>query len=117
MTIKKPCGQEEEYFAREEFERQRRMHDEEQRKLKAEERTRLRELHHMRCPMCGMQLVDVDYCRLQVTQCTECHGIWLSQEDLDTIRELEHPVMHKLLEVFKPLTSEDSSDISAMKRL
>ena len=49
----KPSQQEEEYYARLEFERRKKLEAERQAKLEAEERDKLKQLHYMRCPKCG----------------------------------------------------------------
>ena len=53
MGPEKPSEKEEEYFARQEFERKKKLADERERKLKEEERGRLKELHWMHCPNAG----------------------------------------------------------------
>ncbi|MGH8057433.1 MAG: zf-TFIIB domain-containing protein, partial [Candidatus Entotheonellia bacterium] len=77
MALEKPSDQEEEYFARLEFERRRKAAEEEQRKLEAEGRQRLQELHSMRCPKCGAQLVAITYRGIELDKCTACQGVWL----------------------------------------
>ena len=52
----KPSGKEEEYFARMEFERNKKIEEEKHRKLVGAERKRLAALHHMRCPKCGLTI-------------------------------------------------------------
>jgi hypothetical protein len=52
---------EEEWFAREEAEKKRKLALEERRRTSEEERERLRALHHMRCPKCGMDLSTVPF--------------------------------------------------------
>jgi len=71
----KPSEAEEEYFARQEFERRRRDAEERARKLAAEERTRLKELHWMRCPKCGMELAEVTFRGLRIDRCTSSAGV------------------------------------------
>ena len=85
----KPSEAEEEYFARQEFERRRRDAEERARKLAAEERTRLKELHWMRCPKCGMELAEVTFRGLRIDRCTSCAGVWLDAGELDTLSGAE----------------------------
>jgi len=85
----KPSEAEEEYFARQEFERRRRDAEERARKLAAEERTRLKELHWMRCPKCGMELAEVTFRGVRIDRCTSCAGVWLDAGELDTLSGAE----------------------------
>ncbi len=85
----KPTDQEEEYFARQEFERKKKAEEERHKKLEEEEKSRLKELHYMRCPKCGMQLVEIDYCRIKIDRCTACDGVWLEKEGISDGRTME----------------------------
>src|SRR4030067_1156951 len=58
---RKPSESEDEYFARIEFERRKKIEREKQQKLAEEERKRLRDLHYLKCPKCGMDLIEIDY--------------------------------------------------------
>lgn len=97
----KPTEKEEEYFARKEFERLRKIEEEKQAKLKNEERKRLRQLHHMKCPKCGMQLVEIDYKGLKVDECSECLGVWLDAGEVQQIIQLEQGALKKFFSIFK----------------
>src|ERR1039457_6936650 len=78
---------EEEYFARLEVERVRRVSEERQATLLAEERERDRALHFMKCPKCGMQLEEIAFGDVRVDKCLSCDGLWLDKGELDLIRE------------------------------
>ena len=54
---RKPSESEEEHFARIEFERRKKIEREKQEKLAGEEKKRLRDLHYLKCPKCGMDLI------------------------------------------------------------
>jgi hypothetical protein len=99
--LKKTSEQEEEYFARIEFEKRKQIEEEKQKKLIEEEKKRLRELHFMRCPKCGMQLIEIDYKNIKVDKCSGCDGIWLDAGELGAISKLEKSGMDKLFGVFK----------------
>lgn len=99
--VKKPSELEEEYIARMEYERRKKIEEEKQKKLAEEEKKRLKELHYMRCPKCGMQLIEIDYKNVKVDKCSECEGIWLDAGELETIAKLEKSVLDKLFSVFK----------------
>ncbi len=97
----KPSEQEEEYFARMEFERKKKVEEEKHRKLSDEEKKRLKELHYMRCPKCGMELIEIAYKNIKVDECSECEGIWLDAGELETVSKLEKTGLDKLFSVFK----------------
>ncbi len=97
----KPTEQEEEYFALLEFERLKKIEHERQQKMAAAEKERLKKLHYMQCPKCGMQLVEIDYRGIKIDRCTECEGLWLDKGELRAITELESTILDKLFSVFK----------------
>ena len=88
------------YFAREEFERKKHIEAEKHKHLKAQEKKKLKELHLMRCPKCGMELIEMDYKTIKVDRCSECDGIWLDAGELETVIELEKPSLDKFFSLF-----------------
>jgi hypothetical protein len=99
--VSKPSGKEEEYFARIEFERRKKLEEEKHRKLKEEDTKKLKELHYMRCPKCGMELIEIDYKGIKVDKCSECEGIWLDTGELEVVSKLDKTGIDKLFSVFK----------------
>ena len=99
--VSKPGEKEEEYFARIEFERRKKLEEEKHRKLKEEDKKRLKELNHMRCPKCGMELIEIDYKGIKVDKCSECEGVWLDDRELEAISKFEKTGLDKLFSVFK----------------
>jgi hypothetical protein len=97
----KPSEKEAEYFARMEFERNKKVEDEKHRKLAGEERRRLAALHHMRCPKCGLELIEIDYKGIKVDKCSECEGVWLDAGELETVSKLEQSALECFFGVFK----------------
>ena len=92
---------EEEYFIRLEFERAKKVEEELKKKMLENERNSLKELHYMRCPKCGMQLVEIDYRGMKIDKCTECNGVWLDHGELEAIVNLDKSVISRLLSGFK----------------
>lgn len=99
--VLKPSEKEEEHFARLEFERKKKQEEEKQAKLAAGEKNRLKQLHHMRCPKCGMQLVEIDYKGIKIDRCTGCTGVWLDAGELEQVAALEQSGLNKFFKVFK----------------
>jgi hypothetical protein len=99
--MEKPSSNEEEYFAKLELERRRKMAEERQAVLKVEEREKERAFHHMKCPKCGMQLEEIAYGDVKVDKCFGCEGIWLDKGEIDVIRKKEAGFVGNLLKVFR----------------
>jgi len=97
----KPSEREEEYFVRMEFERRKKIEMEGQKKLAVEEKERLKSLHFMKCPKCGMGLIEMDYRGIKVDKCLACEGVWLDAGELDAVAGLEKSVLDGLFNVFK----------------
>lgn len=97
----KPSSKEEEYIARLEFEEKKKREEAHHKKMMAEEKKKLMELHHMRCPKCGMELIEITYKSLKIDKCSACEGIWLDAGEFELVTELEKPALHKFFSVFK----------------
>lgn len=85
----KSTSKEEEYFAQHELERRRKLALEREAQLAAEERKRLKELHWMRCPKCGMELEELDYRGTKIDTCGACRGVWLDAGEMESIASSE----------------------------
>jgi uncharacterized protein with PIN domain len=106
MTTDKPSKNEEEYFVRLESERIER---------KRRERARLTEdaehrSHYMRCPKCGGHLETLEFHRVQVERCPDCHGLWLDHGEIDAV------VGHDDKGLFTRVLGEFMSSLRGMKR-
>jgi hypothetical protein len=97
----KPSEKEEDYFRRLELERRKKTEAEKLVNLAEQEKKRLRELHHMRCPKCGMELVEIDYKGIKVDKCFACEGLWLDAGEIDAVAQLEKTALDKLFGMFK----------------
>jgi ribosomal protein L37AE/L43A len=99
MSFRK-INEEEEYIARKEFERKQKLQEEKQKEYAVEEKKRLKELHHMQCPKCGMKLIEIDYKGIKIDECSSCKGIWLDAGELESVAHMEKSVMNKFFSVF-----------------
>ena len=97
----KPSEKEEEHFARLEFERKKKLEEERHKKLAEEEKKRLKELDYMKCPKCGMELIEIDYKGIRVDKCSECEGVWLDAGELEPVSKLGKTGLDKLFSVFR----------------
>ena len=98
--IDRPSENEEEYIARMEFEKKKNAEMEKHKKLAEEEKKRLKELHFMKCPKCGMELIEIDYKGRKIDECSECRGVWLDAGELDTVSRMEKKALDKFFSIF-----------------
>lgn len=87
--VKRATESEEEYIARIEFERKKKAEEENRKRMAETEKKRLRDLHYMRCPKCGMELIEVDFKTLKIDRCSACDGVWLDAGELEAAAKLE----------------------------
>ena len=94
--VRKATESEEEYFARLEFEKRKKAESEKNQLLAAAEKKRLKELHHMKCPKCGMELIEIDYKQIKIDKCSFCDGVWLDAGELDAVQKLEKSFLGRI---------------------
>jgi len=94
--IRRPSESEQEYIARLEFERRKKVEGEKQLKMAELEKRQRKELHFMHCPKCGMKLIEVDYKSLKIDRCSACDGIWLDAGELEAAVELEKGLLGRI---------------------
>ncbi|HAB54515.1 MAG: hypothetical protein A2315_16550 [Ignavibacteria bacterium RIFOXYB2_FULL_35_12] len=97
----KPSSKEEEYIARLEFEEKKKREEERHKKMVADEKKKLKEIHYMRCPKCGMELIEMSYKNLKIDKCSSCEGIWLDAGEFEIVTEMEKSALNKFFNVFK----------------
>jgi hypothetical protein len=83
--FERPSKQEEEYFAREEVEKKRRLALRQAQELEELHKQELKQLHYMKCPNCGMDLHTLKRGLLDVNTCFNCQGIWLNAGGLEEL--------------------------------
>src|SRR3712207_5054452 len=79
----KPSSTEEEFFAREEAEKKRKLAHEQNAKLTQAQRDEAKKLHWMKCPKCGSSLTEVAYKDIQIDKCFGCGGVYLDNGELE----------------------------------
>lgn len=97
----KPSETEEEYFARMEYERLKKAQEKAQKRMAEEQRVNEKELHYMKCPKCGMNLVEIDYKKIKIDKCSACEGIWLDAGEIEMVSKMDKGGLDKLFGVFK----------------
>ena len=73
--------------------------------MEAAEQKRLKELHWMRCPKCGMQMQEVKLGKVDVDVCFSCNGVFLDQGELEHLQKNpSQGLVSAVLNWFKPET-------------
>jgi hypothetical protein len=104
-TPGKASTSEEEYFVREDAEKKRKLALQAKKEKQADELKRLRDLHFMRCPKCGLEMHEVKLRGVDVDVCFSCNGVFLDQGELEQLEKPEsRGVMSSILNWFKPET-------------
>ena len=85
----KPGEKEDEYRVREEFKRKKSTEEKTQILMPAKVKEKLKELHYMHCPKCGMNLIEIDYKGLAIDKCSSCDGVWLDAGELEAVSNME----------------------------
>ena len=106
MTDKKPTSLEDEYFIREDAEKKRKLALQVKKETEAAELARLKALHYMQCPKCGLPMQEVKFKRVDVDVCFACNGIFLEANEIETfqrqINEGRRGVVAAILNWLKP---------------
>jgi Zn-finger nucleic acid-binding protein len=87
----KPSSSEDEYFKREEVRTLKKLCEQAASGLEEQERKRLKELHWMRCPKCGMELAEVDFRGVTVDSCFSCGGAFLDKGEVEKALAYKEP--------------------------
>jgi len=97
----KPTEHEDEYFARLEREMKEKIKEQMSKQAPKEERESLRKLHFMKCPKCGMDLMEIDFKGMRIDECSTCRGIWLDAGEFDAMAKMDKTVLQRLFNAFK----------------
>ena len=97
----KPSKAEDEYFVRQELERRKQWAREQASKMASEEKERLRQLHHMKCPKCGMDLREIELHGVKVDQCGNCGGVFLDAGEMEQVAKHDNGVMGRVFSLFR----------------
>ena len=89
----KPSEQEEEYFARLEFERRKQALAEQQPSADVEAAQQQVAVTQFHCPKCGALLIEMHYKGIEIDRCSRCQGIWLDSGELERILPAEQGLL------------------------
>lgn len=105
--LDKPSKVEDEYFAREDVEKKRKLAFQQAQVMAEQQKEALRTLHLMKCPKCGFDLHTLKRGEVDIETCFNCKGVWLDAKDMEQFqKQLQHPeernaVVGALLNLFK----------------
>ncbi len=92
---------EEEYFAREELAKIKKIAEEKRNKIAQEEKEKLKQLHWMHCAKCGNELHELLFRGVTIDKCFACGGVFLGNEELDKLACKESHFFSSVLSLFK----------------
>lgn len=97
----KPSEKEQEYIARMELEKKKRLEEAKRRRDEGRETEKPGEPVSLKCPKCGQNLFEYDYRGVKIDKCQGCEGIWLDAGELDQLNKLEAGALDKLFSIFR----------------
>ena len=97
----KPNTAEDQHVLKQELNRQSEKLQLEQQAAAGMEQRRLAELHWMRCPKCGQELVTENHGPVEIDLCPNCRGLWLDANELETILKNEGGFLGSCLKILR----------------
>jgi len=101
MTTNKHLTPEEEYFARENLAKIKKLHAEKHNKLAHEEKEKLKKLHWMHCPKDGSELHEILFRGITIDRCFNCGGVFLDAKEFEKVAGEESSLFPSMLSLFK----------------
>lgn len=102
METEKPSKAEDEYFTRQELERRKQAEKERAARMADNEKQKLKELHHMKCPKCGMDLHQFEMEGIKVDRCVSCNGTWFDAGEVEQlVSHHDRGLFGKVMSAFK----------------
>lgn len=95
-----PSDQEQEYFAREEMKRRKREQEALAVRMAEEEKRKLKELHFMKCPKCGMDLHEHEYRDIKLDRCSSCGGVFFDEGEMELLLQKNQDFMGRFRALF-----------------
>lgn len=92
---------EEEYFARQDIEKKRKLAEEISSKLATEEKLKLKQQHANHCGKCGEQLQELAFKGVMIDKCFACGAVLLDNGELEKLAGAEGSVITSIIGLFK----------------
>jgi hypothetical protein len=100
MPLKSSSG-ENEYFARQEALKLRRLAVKAAQEMAEEDRKKLKELHYMHCPKCGMKMQEISLNQVAIDKCFACGGLYFDAGELEKVSGREANFFKSMGDVFE----------------
>ncbi len=101
MCPLKPSNKEDEYFAKQEAIKLRKLALKHKEQMSKEETKKLKELHWMHCPKCGHEMQEITINNVQVDKCFICGGLFLDAGELEKISGRQEGFFKSMDKVFE----------------
>lgn len=85
MAKEKPTKTEDEYFAKEDAEKSKRLREKISHETEQQEKERIQAICYMKCPKCGGALNEVSFRGIRIDRCSSCSGVWLDEGELEKL--------------------------------
>ena len=89
MTMDKTKKAEDEYIAKEEAEKTKRLKAGLKDELSEQQREQTKAQCYMKCPKCGSDLNEIVFRGIKIDRCLFCDGVWLDEGELDKLAGTE----------------------------
>jgi len=88
---------EDEFIAKSEFARRKKKLAEKRKEMKKKEREEQKSLHWMKCPKCGMDMIEIDFEGIKVDKCSSCLGVYFDDGEVADLVKKNKPGFLKRL--------------------
>lgn len=85
MSQDKTRKAEDEFIAKEQAEKTKRLKDQLKEQRLEQEREQTKALCYMKCPKCGSDLNEVTFRGIKIDRCLNCDGVWLDEGELEKL--------------------------------
>lgn len=97
----KPTKSEDEYFAKEDAEKKKRLKEKITKEILEEQKQTLKEICYMKCPKCGGELNEIVFRDIKIDKCTTCNGVWLDNGELEKLAGPEKSnILKEIIDLF-----------------
>ncbi len=102
MSNGKSSGTEDEYFAKEEAEKKKRLERQLKDEASLKQREELKEICYLKCPKCAGNLHELLFRGVEIDKCDDCNGVWLDDGELEKLAGSEEGnIIRDFLGMFK----------------
>ncbi|HUU00071.1 MAG TPA: zf-TFIIB domain-containing protein [Myxococcota bacterium] len=97
----KTSSSENEYFAREEAIKLRKLTSQQKKEMSSAERQKLKDLHFMHCPKCGLEMKTIKINDVDIDKCFSCGGLFFDDGELEKVTRRASEFFKSVDNVFK----------------